>query len=161
MFHCKTILVPVDFSEHSRLAFRIAASLARASGGRLLVLHVAPHTGPLVAYGNVVAQLQTGDYEAKLRHAVVQFRVADETVAVEHHIREGEAAAEILRLAHEARCELIVMGSHGRTGLSRLMMGSVAEQVMRKAHCPVLTAKAPSVAAMPVPRCDHLRTTGA
>jgi nucleotide-binding universal stress UspA family protein len=157
MFRYKTILVPVDFSEHSRLAFRIAASMARASGSRLLVLHVALHTGPLVAYGQAVAQLQTADYEAKLRHAVKQFRVDDQTVSVEHHVVEGEAAEEIQRLANKANCDLIVMGSHGRTGLSRLMVGSVAEQVMRKAHCPVLTVKVPS-AATPASGADRLRT---
>jgi len=57
---------------------------------------------------------------------------------------DGDAAEEILRVAEEVRCDLIVMGTHGRSGLGRLLMGSVAEQVMRKARCPVLTVKCPA-----------------
>jgi nucleotide-binding universal stress UspA family protein len=58
-------------------------------------------------------------------------------------LAEGDPAAEIIRAAQETGAELIVMGTHGRTGLQRLLMGSVAEQVLRKASCPVLTVKAP------------------
>src|SRR5207247_9050465 len=60
---------------------------------------------------------------------------------------EGDAAKEIVELARDSQCDLIVMGTHGRTGLGRLLMGSVAEQVMRRAPCPVLTIKAPIEAA--------------
>jgi len=60
---------------------------------------------------------------------------------------EGDVATEILRLAQETGSDLIVMGTHGRTGLARLLMGSVAEQVVRKAPCPVLTVKTPFPAA--------------
>jgi nucleotide-binding universal stress UspA family protein len=62
-------------------------------------------------------------------------------VPVECVGRVGDAVAEILDLAHSSHCDLIVMGTHGRTGLSRLLMGSVAEQVLRKAPCPVLTVR--------------------
>ena len=58
-------------------------------------------------------------------------------------LKEGDAGTEILRTAKEISSDIIVMGSHGRTGLSRLLMGSVAEAVSRKAHCPVLTVKHP------------------
>jgi nucleotide-binding universal stress UspA family protein len=60
---------------------------------------------------------------------------------VAHHLVRGDPAAEIVRLARKAKCDLIVMGSHGRTGLQRLLMGSVAEEVARNAHCPVLTVR--------------------
>jgi nucleotide-binding universal stress UspA family protein len=61
----------------------------------------------------------------------------------ERRLEEGDPATEICRVANEAGCELIAIGTHGRTGLGRLLMGSVAEQVVRRAPCPVLTVKAP------------------
>jgi nucleotide-binding universal stress UspA family protein len=62
---------------------------------------------------------------------------------MEHHVEVGDPAPIILQVAQESQCDLIVMGSHGRTGLNRLLMGSVAEQVARKAPCPVLSVKTP------------------
>src|SRR5439155_22269948 len=72
-------------------------------------------------------------------------------VLAERRLEEGDEAAQILRVADEAHANLIVMGTHGRTGLSRLLMGSVAEQVLRKATCPVLTVKTPFPVATPAP----------
>jgi nucleotide-binding universal stress UspA family protein len=73
-------------------------------------------------------------------HAVVP---TDPNVPFEHRLLTGDPAEEIVRFADEARCELIVMGTHGRTGFKRLLMGSVAEAVIRRAKCPVLTYRAP------------------
>jgi nucleotide-binding universal stress UspA family protein len=70
-------------------------------------------------------------------------------VTVEHHLKEGDPATEILRLAEERKVDVIVMGTHGRTGLGRLLMGSVAEQIVRKAPCPVLTVRLPQRQAPP------------
>jgi nucleotide-binding universal stress UspA family protein len=67
---------------------------------------------------------------------------------IREDVRDGDTAAEILRAATDAGCDLIVMGTHGRTGLGRLLMGSVAEQVVRKAPCPVVTVKAPMTAGL-------------
>src|SRR5262249_33247405 len=78
--------------------------------------------------------------DAKLQLRKIQ---APAEVRVEHRLAEGDAAAEILRVARETNCDLVVMGTHGRKGLGRLLMGSVAEQVVRKAPCPVLTLKTP------------------
>jgi predicted phosphoribosyltransferase/nucleotide-binding universal stress UspA family protein len=135
----RTILHPTDFSESSRAAFALACSLARDHGGRLVVLHVLEV--PVAAYlGGVLvpepeAELKT--VWAKLR----ELRPDDPAIEVEHRLLEGEPAAEILGLAEEIDCDLIVMGTHGRTGLTRLALGSVAETVLRKAPCPVLTIK--------------------
>jgi nucleotide-binding universal stress UspA family protein len=65
---------------------------------------------------------------------------------VEHRLEEGEPAAQILRVAKETKAGLIVMGTHGRTGLERILLGSVAEKVLRKAVCPVLTVRIPILA---------------
>jgi nucleotide-binding universal stress UspA family protein len=69
-------------------------------------------------------------------------RPSDPKVRVRYLLVEGNPAAEILSAAREGNCDLIVMGTHGRTGLNRLLMGSVAEEVVRKAPCPVLTVRA-------------------
>jgi quercetin dioxygenase-like cupin family protein len=70
-------------------------------------------------------------------------RPSDPRIRVEHRLAEGNAAEEILRLGEAMHCDLIVMGSHGRTGLGRLLTGSVAEEVLRKAACPVMVVKTP------------------
>jgi nucleotide-binding universal stress UspA family protein len=66
-------------------------------------------------------------------------------IDIEHQLVEGDAATETLHVALEAGCDLIVMGAQGRTGLPRLLMGSVAEKIVRRASCPVLTVKVPSL----------------
>jgi nucleotide-binding universal stress UspA family protein len=82
-------------------------------------------------------------YREEMEKELKGIRVPDRKVQVERLLEEGDPAAQILRVAQETNCDLIVMGSHGRTGLDRLLMGSVAEQVVRRASCPVLTVKAP------------------
>jgi nucleotide-binding universal stress UspA family protein len=144
MLALQTILHPTDFSEHSAYAFRLACSLARDHGARVLVLHTVTTLGPeLVSYGEAVTQLQPEAYQQKLWDDLRRVRSPDPDVPVDHRLAEGDPAAEILRAAADTRCDLIVLGTHGRTGLTRLLMGSVAEQVVRKAPCPVLTVKAP------------------
>lgn len=139
MLTFQTILHPTDFSERSALALRLAGSLARDHGARLIVMHVAvPPTA--IAVEGVALPPPAVDLKL-LRAQLQQVRPDDAQLSVEHHLVEGEAAAEILRLAAETHCDLIVMGTHGRTWLSRILMGSVAEQVVRKAACPVLTVK--------------------
>jgi nucleotide-binding universal stress UspA family protein len=136
----RTILFPTDFSEPSRYAFSVACALARDYRARLLVLHVVP---PPLFHGEVVARRQgDGFYEghwAELR----KLQPPDPGVAVEYALEEGDAVEAILETARQSPCDLIVLGTHGRSGLGRLLMGSVAEQVVRKAPCPVLTVRAP------------------
>jgi nucleotide-binding universal stress UspA family protein len=78
-----------------------------------------------------------------LRERLQQLRPRDPKVPVEHRLVQGDAATEMLQVAEETKCDVIVLGTHGRTGLGRLLMGSVAEQVLRKAPCPVVTVKTP------------------
>jgi len=141
MLPIRTVLHPTDFSDYSDYAFRLACSLARDYGARLVVVHVVEL--PVAIYGNGLVlpppQVNKEPLQAKLQ----QLLPRDPKVQVEHRLVEGDAATEILRVAGEAKCDLIVMGTHGRTGLGRLLMGSVAEQVVRKASCPVLTVKTP------------------
>jgi nucleotide-binding universal stress UspA family protein len=127
------ILHPTDFSEPARRAFDLAGSLASGQGARLLVLHVAdPLTDP-------AHPLQGGLPLDKHRQRLEQFRLEGRGVPVEHQVLSGDPAAVILQTARETGCALIVMGTRGRKGLGRLLMGSVAEQVVRNASCPVVT----------------------
>jgi nucleotide-binding universal stress UspA family protein len=134
-----TILFPTDFSERSQAAFPLACAVARDQQARLLVLYVDP---PPVAHGEVVARRQP-DYTDSLWEQLHRFG-APEGMTVDYYLAEGPPVEEILRLAREEKCDLIIMPSHGHTGLARLLMGSVAEQVVRQAPCPVLTLSKPS-----------------
>jgi nucleotide-binding universal stress UspA family protein len=134
------ILHPTDFSEAAEYAFHLACSLAREHGGRVLVLHVA--IPPVVGYGGVMTAPPEGDWKA-LQGRLQQIQSPEPRVPVEHRLIEGNPVAEILRVAQETKCDLIAMGTQGRSGLARLLMGSVVEQVVRRAPCPVLTVRGP------------------
>jgi len=142
MLPIQTILHPTDFSEQAGYGFQLACALARDYGARLIVCHV--YQPPPVVYGEFgVAPPPPSDAPEALRERLGEVRPPDEEMDVQHYLLEGDPAAEIVQMARDSQCDLIVMGTHGRTGLGRLLMGSVAEQVMRKAPCPVLTVKAP------------------
>jgi nucleotide-binding universal stress UspA family protein len=140
----RRILHPTDFSEPSGCAFGVACALARDYGAPLLVLHVC---SPFVIYGSSVAVEVTPSHLEAYRAQLRQMDTHDPRLRIEHRLVEGDAGTEILRVAREIGCDLIVMGTHGRTGPGRLLMGSVAEEVVRKAPCPVLTVKTPWPAA--------------
>lgn len=136
-----TILVPTDFSDCSRYAFRLAGMLAREMKARLVVLHVIQSITPMVAYGNILEGHQPAEYEGKLREVLAHFLLPASDVPTEHRLVRGDAIAEILRTARDVHADMIVMGTHGWKGLTRLVMGSVAEKVLREAPCPVVTVK--------------------
>jgi nucleotide-binding universal stress UspA family protein len=137
----RTILHPTDFSGPSGLAFRMACGLARDFGARLVVLHVAEF--PANVYPEATRHEDPARRHPALWAKVRRLRPPSPEVPVEHWLADGDAAEEVLRAARETGSDLIVMGTHGRTGLKHLLMGSVAQQVVRKAPCPVLTVKAP------------------
>jgi nucleotide-binding universal stress UspA family protein len=141
MFALKTILQPTDFSPQSEHAFHLACSLARDHGGRLILLHVAP--APEVIVGEFGMAPPMADDDAVLLRLLNQIRPTDTTIRVERKVAHGDPVDEIVAIAQANQCDLIVMGTHGRTGLDRLLMGSVAEHVLRRAPCPVLTVKNP------------------
>lgn len=140
----KTILLPVDFSPCGEKARALASTLAAKWGAKLVIVHVEP--APLVLGGG---EMHYGMAEP-IRHVVAQqlsqVRPTEPNVVCEHRLMMGEPAESILRAAQEAKADMIVMGTHGRTGLTRLLMGSVAEAVVREAKCPVLTLKQPAEA---------------
>ncbi len=140
MLTFRTILHPTDFSEQSAHAFRVACSLARDHKAKLLVLHVAP---PPLTHGEVVARRAPDGYDEQLRDELRRLEPQVPGVDIERRLDHGDPVTVILDVAQEVPCDLIVMGTHGRTGVGRLLMGSVAEKVLRKAQCPVMTVKGP------------------
>jgi nucleotide-binding universal stress UspA family protein len=140
MLAIKTILQPTDFSKGSDHAFQVACSLARDYGARLIIVHVAALPA-LASLETVLMPLADVDWKP-LRKKLDDLRPRDPNVQVEHWLVGGDPASEILKAARDAKADLIVTGTRGRTGLGRLLMGSVAEQVVRNAPCPVVTVRA-------------------
>lgn len=141
MLAMETVLYPTDFSAESRPAFEVACVLAGEGGGRLVVLHV--ERPPLHTLGgtSVVPPLPNEYDQEGLWQELKSIQPPRGGLAVEHRLEYGDPAETILSVAQEIGADLIVMGTHGRTGLRRLLMGSVAEKVVRKAFCPVLTVR--------------------
>lgn len=141
MLPIRTILYPTDFSALSQPAFELACALARDYGARLVILHVAdpPHVTPVEG---VLVITPFSEVEAT-RGRLEAVQPADPRVAVNHRLAEGNPADEILAAAADEKADLIVLGSHGRSGITRALMGSVAETVQRAAPCPVLTVRSP------------------
>jgi universal stress protein A len=145
MLSINNILFPTDFSERALAAFHVASALARDHRATLTVLHV--RDTPAVTFGEFGTVPLEVPSRAEVMEKLREFEPPDESVHVDYLIADGSAAEEIISVAADHNCDLIVMGTHGRTGLGRLMMGSVAEDVVRKASCPVLTLKSPMPAA--------------
>jgi nucleotide-binding universal stress UspA family protein len=143
MIPIKTILHPTDFSKPSEYALRFACALARDYQARLLVVHVVE---PPVYYGELGMTVPLPvDFNKSLEERLSRLVPADSGIPVETFLVEGSASKEILRLAEAQHCDLIVLGTHGRTGLSRVLLGSVAEDVIRHTRLPVLTLKTPAL----------------
>jgi nucleotide-binding universal stress UspA family protein len=134
----RTILHPTDLSANSQPAFHMACSLARDYGAELVVLYVYP---PPVNGAEAVDRARDNEFAEDLREKLHELVPSERGVVIDYRVAEGSAPAEaILDLAKN--CDLVVMGSHGRTGLRRMLMGSVAETVLRGAECPVITVRA-------------------
>jgi nucleotide-binding universal stress UspA family protein len=148
----QTIIHPTDFDEPSKEAFRVARSLAQALGARVVAFHVVPPPAILTQDGRAILDpkiaepvdlwreyrdLQPDTPQVPVQYALVVADRAEAKHMLAEKIRElGEGV-------------LVVMGSHGRTGLSRLVWGSIAADIVRDMACPVLVVKAPSRAAPP------------
>lgn len=159
------ILVPIDYSDYSDRALQWGAGLAERFGAQLLLLHVIPRASqdlpgleetaspqlaldsPTVYYapGPPPEGMMTIDPIEIAQNELKDLAVAklNQSMSVISRVGVGRPAEEIVRLARDEHVDLIVMGTHGRTGLRHLLAGSVAEAVMRTAPCPVFTVKRP------------------
>ena len=152
------ILVPTDFSAHADEAFRVAHTLARATGAEVIVFHVARPPAVVTEGGELLAG--PGQEPTDLWERFREIQSGDPRVRVEHRVivADRPGATPILEILDKLGCDLIVMGTHGRRGLRHLLFGSVTEDVVRRARCPVMVVKAPPQAA---PVAEPAETTGA
>jgi universal stress protein A len=148
-----SILLPTDFSHYNDVALKLASTLAAEASAKLYIVHVhdARELTALMGddsylYASAVWEQQQSESEERLR-AIVPLASG---VVYEHVCLTGNPVQEIVEFAARNAIGLIVMASHGRTGLSRLLLGSIAEGVMRKAPCPVLIVKQPAGEQEPV-----------
>jgi nucleotide-binding universal stress UspA family protein len=140
----RKILCAVDFGEPSREAMREAAELARRSGAELALVHVQA-AAPRIAGELFVPTPEAAERAlVEVRRLLAGWRVAAERIAarpLRSTVLSGDPAREIVRFARASRADLVVVGTHGRGALGRIVLGSVAEKVVRDAHCPVLVAR--------------------
>ena len=136
----RVIVHPTDFSVNSQAALWVARGLARDHAARLILLHVA--SLEFLTDGTPAAIVDPHAERLELERLRKRVDGPDLKYPVETVMERGYAAPDIIDTADELNCDLIVMGTHGRTGLGRLLMGSVAENVLSKANCPVLVVKA-------------------
>jgi nucleotide-binding universal stress UspA family protein len=140
-----TIVHPTDFSESAEYAEQQAVKMAHAMGGELVLLHVAVET-PLFGEGLMTGKEVREVYEAAQKWAseALEARVArirEHGLATRWLLRTGVPHEEIARVATEERADYVVVGTRGRGGLERALLGSVADRVVRTAPCPVVTVR--------------------
>ena len=154
----RKILVPTDFSAHADEAFRVAHTLARATGAEVVVFHVA--RPPAVATEGGALLAGPGQEPTNLWERFREFQSGDPRVRVEHRVivADRPGATHVLEILDKLGCDLIVMGTHGRHGLRHLLFGSLTEDVVRRARCPVMVVKVSPQAA---PVAEPAQTAGA
>ena len=143
------IIVPSDFSQRSVESVEYATNLAVSAGAKILVLHVAPDVPTIVSPLPESSAMQAWAFTENLRarREASERRMNEELapyfadVELELLFEEGEPARTISDAAESHGCDLIVMSSHGRTGLKRALLGSVAERTVRLAKCPVMIVR--------------------
>jgi nucleotide-binding universal stress UspA family protein len=138
----RNILCPIDFDANSPAALEFGAQIASETGARICILHVVPWTVAAVPIdaSQVLAELKQSATERlqQLAEDKLHKRIAFEIVVTV----ASDPGAEVIRVANELKANVIIMATHGRKGLSHLVLGSVAERVVREAPCPVLTLRA-------------------
>lgn len=136
------ILFPTDFSESAGNAARYAISLAKKYGGKLYIVHVVEPFTYTTDFG-LDYSVQYKEMEATARRLLDEFvaSIQRNNLNAEGVLLSGEPFVEIIKYAKREQVDLIIMGTHGRTGLEHMLLGSVAEKVVRKSPCPVLTVK--------------------
>lgn len=136
------ILVPVDFSRQARDAIEYALIVAGHFRAEIVLLHVWREVVVPATWGQgaVLDELARSRADVEMERCLEDLE--DSGVPIRGRLERGDAVDTILRVAAEETCDLIVMGTHGRTGLSHLLHGSVAEKVVRQAGCPVITLRA-------------------
>jgi nucleotide-binding universal stress UspA family protein len=146
MLTLKTVLVPTDFSEASESALRYGKAMAEAFGASLHVVHVMEdllaHAWAAEVYVSSMPQLRDEiEKESRQRLGALLADAEQKTLRAETALLAGNPFLEIIRYAKAHEVDLIVMGTHGRGPIAHMLLGSVAEKVVRKSPCPVLTVR--------------------
>ena len=145
MSHYKQMLVAVDFSDPSIRALQVARDLGTCLNAKLYVIHFVPmRIMDMGMEGGVdfieeMHQSELAEAKIKLEKFIKENTTSDDEI--EHHLRSGEPAADINSMAAEVSADIIIIGTHGRSGLKHLLMGSVAESILRTADVPVLCVR--------------------
>jgi nucleotide-binding universal stress UspA family protein len=144
MAEIKKILCAVDFSDYSPMVADYAGMMAKSSGAEVLVLYVAPSLSQYVGFHvppssieSFVGEIVTGAEDTM--NAFVKENFSD--IKVEGKVVTGYPAEEILAISEAEGCDMVVMGTHGRKGIDRILFGSVAEKVVKSSKAPVLTVR--------------------
>ena len=142
-FHLKKLLVPIDFSDCSKKALQYAIPLAREYGSEILLLHVVPinyasSEFTSAGYTSIESGMREVGEEKLSQLISSELR---ETVTIESAVHIGMPAPEIIETARKLPADLIIISTHGHTGLKHVLLGSVAEHVVRQAPCPVLVVR--------------------
>lgn len=144
MAEIRKILCAVDFSEYSRQVADYARSMAEKFDAKIICLYAAPSLNQYVGFHvppasieSFVGEIVTGAEETMNNFLNENF----EGVDVEGRVVTGYAAEEILNVTHNEDIDMVIMGTHGRKGIDRILFGSVAEKVVKGARCPVLTVR--------------------
>lgn len=146
MSRLRRLLHPTDFSSASKAAFKRAVAMAKTDRAQLLLLHVLAPPMPIAGEGYIPPNVYE-DLEASARKyaekqlAALQARARKAGVRSTSLIRDGVAHEQIARAARSKKADLIIMGTHGRTGFAKFFLGSVASRVAATAPCPVLTVR--------------------
>jgi nucleotide-binding universal stress UspA family protein len=148
MIDLKRILIPTDFSKYSKAALAYAAALAEKFGSELYLLHVVQNLGVMIPdMVNVMPPVMPSNEQmtAAVREALDRLIKENQLDKFKVHaeIRLGTPFYEIIQFAKENNVDLIIMGTHGHSGLAHMLLGSVTEKVVRKGPCPVLTVRHP------------------
>jgi len=142
----KNILVPVDYSESGDAAMAYAVSLAREYDAEMHLVHVyePSYTNIDAGFAGIPVSVDLPPVDLEEEEAKLQLVTPAEDVKFRRKVIVGSPSDDLVIYAKENEIDLVVMGTHGRTGMTRLLMGSVAEGVVRRSPCPVLTIKQPA-----------------
>jgi len=140
----RRILVPTDFSAHAAEAFRVAHTVAQAVGADMILFHIARPPAVVLEGGPFLADPARSE-ATDLWDRFRSIQPSDSKVRVQHEmiVADHPSAKQILEILDKLGCDLIVMGTHGQSWLKQRLFGSVTEEVMRHARCPVMVVKVP------------------
>jgi nucleotide-binding universal stress UspA family protein len=142
LFH--RIVCPTDFSPTAARAVDLATRMAAACGAELVLLHVVPainYPSRGIAIAGAFPQLEQ-ELQAKAKERLDQQQIGAQGITVRREVRHGDPYEQILACARDVKADLVVLGTHGHTGLKHALLGSTTERVVRLAECPVLTVRA-------------------